>query len=339
LLTSENADVNTTIRRTTRSTADERRDGYKGGATMASVAVIPELETELSQARDAAEALLAQFAAMIEAERFSIYSILPPDVLARAREISARFHVPLVRVLALARQSQMLGSTDVDAIRLAAKRIEAALRLREYEEWGPQILNDEDRVLGVRPAGFSEDRWLPPDRALMEIDDALDQVLRRLGVLSAETEVELASNASPARLIPAAQALGIRPGTAFIMMMIDPERPELEDIKQAIREECARFGIRATRADEIEHSNEITQQILDEIRTSEFLIADLTGERPSVYYEIGFAHAIGKRPILYRRAGTKLHFDLAVHNCPEYRNVTDLRERLAKRLTAITRGE
>jgi hypothetical protein len=173
---------------------------------MASVAVIPELETELSQARDAAGALLAQFAAMIEAERFSIYSILPPDVLARAREISARFHVPLVRVLALARQSQMLGSTDVDAIRLAAKRIEAALRLREYEEWGPQILNDEDRVLGVRPAGFSEDRWLPPDRALMEIDDALDQVLRRLGVLSAETEVELASNASPARLIPAAQA-------------------------------------------------------------------------------------------------------------------------------------
>jgi hypothetical protein len=306
---------------------------------MAAVAAITELEAELSQARNAAEVLLAQLAAVIEAEDLSAYDDLQPHLVARAREVSARFHVPLVRVSSLVRQSNMLGSTDQDAIRLAVQRIDAALRLRQHEEWGPEILNNEDIVLGVRPAGYSEDRRLQPSQALAEIDDALDQVLRRLGVLSAEAEADVASSVSPARIIPATQPLGIRPATAFVMMMIDPEKPELEDVKQAIREECARFGIRATRADEIEHSNEITQQILDEIRTSEFLIADLTGERPSVYYEVGYAHAIGKRPILYRRAGTKLHFDLAVHNCPEYKNVTDLRERLQKRLTAMTRGE
>ena len=113
-----------------------------------------------------------------------------------------------------------------------------------------------------------------------------------------------------------------------------------------IKEECAAFGLTARRIDELEHSDTVTSRILSEIKSSEFIIADLTGERPNVYYEVGYAHALGKHPILFRGRDTRLHFDLVVHKVPEYENVTDLRAQLRARLgeilgrsPAITRGE
>lgn len=96
----------------------------------------------------------------------------------------------------------------------------------------------------------------------------------------------------------------IKRDTAFILMAMDPDNPALEDVYRTIKEVCASYGINAYGAGEIEHQDRITDLILSEIKTCEFLIADLSYERPNVYYEIGYAHAINKRPILY-------------HSCPK----------------------
>ncbi|RNC83684.1 MAG: hypothetical protein ED557_07815 [Balneola sp.] len=124
--------------------------------------------------------------------------------------------------------------------------------------------------------------------------------------------------------------------TAFIIMQIDKEKHELEDVLNTIKEVCKEFNIVAQRADEIEHQDKITDVILNKIDSSEFIIADLSGERPNVYYEVGYAHSKGKRPILIRKEGEKLHFDLSVHNVPEYRSNTELRDILTRRFEAIT---
>lgn len=128
-------------------------------------------------------------------------------------------------------------------------------------------------------------------------------------------------------------------GTAFILMWMDPSRADLVDVADGVKEVFKEFGVVAQRVDDIEHQDVITELILGRIQSSEFLFADLSGERPNVYYEVGFAHAIGKRPILVRKEGTRLHFDLSVHNVPSYSNVKELKTLLRKRLAAMTGKE
>ncbi len=160
--------------------------------------------------------------------------------------------------------------------------------------------------------------------------ESIDSVIRRL---DQERERQIAATRGAS--YGGEGASPFRRGTVFIVMNMNPKDPGLTEIRDAIKEVCATFGLQAFRIDEVEHQERITDRILESIVSSEFVIADLSGERPNVYYEVGYAHAIGKHPILFRRQETTLHFDLSVHNVPEYRDVDDLRGRLTVRLQAI----
>ena len=166
------------------------------------------------------------------------------------------------------------------------------------------------------------------DGIISAIEDCKDDVFK----LSMDDALSVIASVRPP---PIENQSSHIPNTAFIMMWMDPNQPKLVDVANAIKEICSKFGIQATRADDIEHQDKITDLVLERIATSEFLIADLTGARPNVYYEVGYAHAIHKRPILYREHGTDLHFDLSVHNVPEYRNLTELKSLLTKRLETM----
>jgi hypothetical protein len=230
------------------------------------------------------------------------------------------------------RHSPMLSDSDVKEVGHAVKGMRAALRLAGYQHWDPEILHDEGTVLGVKPAGQTEKLAVTPREATKRFDEwasRLRGVLELVGASVQESRVAIVGSGLSA---PA----GYRPGTAFIMMSMERAKPELTDVADTVKRCFAKFGIEAVRADDIEHEDIITKRILDEIRTAEFLFADLSRERPSVYYEVGYAHALGRRVILFRHTGTVIHFDLAAYNCPEYKNLRELEEILTRRLEHAT---
>lgn len=235
-----------------------------------------------------------------------------------------------VRLLEAVRISPLMEQADEEEIRTLLRKMSASLALKSYQYTAPQVVSDEDRVLGMVPAEQSEHARAPTD-CVESFENCCNRLRDRMQLLAPPSHA--LAQAIVSTQIPAIQKY--RPNTAFIMMQIDEKQPKLEDVKNCIKEIFKEFGIDAVRSDEIEHSDVITQRILDEITTSEFSIADLTGERPSVYYELGYAHASGKRPILFREEGTKLHFDLLVHNVPAYKNTTDLKAKLRARLSAM----
>lgn len=135
-----------------------------------------------------------------------------------------------------------------------------------------------------------------------------------------------------------ASAEGVWRDKAFILMQIDPNQSFTIDVRDTIVRVCEQYGVEAARADDLQHAETITDVVLEHIRRSEFVIADLTGERPNVYYEIGYAHAHGKRPMMFRRADTPIHFDLAGYNVPSYSSLRELEALLSTRLEHMLGG-
>lgn len=264
-------------------------------------------------------------------DRDHFWTELPPDVHDEAAKLSDRLLTLAGHIADAVRKAPLASEADQRDVMTGTKAMRAALYLRQFHSWTTEVLHDEGTVLGVQPAGQSDDNPSAPETARRSFTDWMGRIRSILDLVVASHILGQAGTETVS--LPPAR---YRPSTAFIMMSMDKSRPELVDVADAVKQVFDQFDISAVRADDIEHEGLITARILGEIETAEFLFADLTGERPNVYYEIGYAHALKRRVILFRKSGTGLHFDLAGYNCPEYENLHDLRDKLSRRLVHAT---
>ena len=129
-----------------------------------------------------------------------------------------------------------------------------------------------------------------------------------------------------------------------LVFMIMPFTKDLGDTYTAVKDECEKLRLKCVRVDEATGSGLILRKIFDYIERAEFIIVDLTYERPNVYYELGYAHGVGNSEndiLLVAKMGTELHFDIAPLSVKFYESTEDLRKIINQNLKSmmkITRG-
>jgi len=103
----------------------------------------------------------------------------------------------------------------------------------------------------------------------------------------------------------------VKPSEAFVVMSF-AERGELKDVFKTFYRVCKNAGYEAFKVnDHVDPNQRLIPAIINSIRKSAFVIVDVTDPRPNVYYELGYAHALGKDVILTAKEGTKREFDVA----------------------------
>lgn len=140
-------------------------------------------------------------------------------------------------------------------------------------------------------------------------------------------------------------------------------KPAIEFVEEG--EVAPRFE--AVKIDNVEHVNDINDEIIGQIRRSKFMVCDLTGYRGGVYFEAGFAYGLGldviytcrkdwtKEENLKNESGHEVsflfdangnvipikkegvHFDLAHRNRIEWSpdKLEDFKSRLENRIKAV----
>ena len=109
----------------------------------------------------------------------------------------------------------------------------------------------------------------------------------------------------------------IEKNRCFVIM---PFKEELDFVYGIIKKGLNDNGYICNRVDEIAGSTPIVHKILTELLRSRYIIADLTGCNPNVFYELGIAHSSkdAQNIIILKQKGSKVPFDITHLTYIEY---------------------
>lgn len=99
----------------------------------------------------------------------------------------------------------------------------------------------------------------------------------------------------------------VDPKLCFTLM---PFSKEFNDLYQdQLKPLIESLSLTCLRADEVFSTGAIIEDIWENINKARFLVADVTGRNPNVFYELGIAHAIDKEVIIITQKIDDVPFD------------------------------
>ncbi len=117
----------------------------------------------------------------------------------------------------------------------------------------------------------------------------------------------------------------------FVLM---PFAEHFDDIyKLGIKQSCLDAGAYCERVDEQIYQESMLERIYNQISKADIIIADMTERNPNVFYEVGYAHALGKTTILLTKDAGDIPFDLKHYPHIIYNSkIVNLKEELTTRI-------
>jgi hypothetical protein len=116
----------------------------------------------------------------------------------------------------------------------------------------------------------------------------------------------------------------------FFVFVLMPFAEKFLDLYElGIRQVCKDAGAYCERVDEAFFCEGILDRIYNQISKADAIVAVMTDRNPNVFYEVGYAHALGKRVCLLTSTAEDIPFDLKHYSHVVYRDrIAELKTRL-----------
>lgn len=164
----------------------------------------------------------------------------------------------------------------------------------------------------------------------------ISQYARDLGYIVSPTDQQMEITLEGWKRLDNLTRIGIDSNKVFVAMWFDSSMADAWEngLKSCIND-C---NYEPIRIDQTEYNEGVCDEIIAQIRSARFIIADFTGNNQGVYYEAGFAHGLGKQVIFTCKKSffneNPVHFDVRHYNFILWEDIEELKTRLKNRIQA-----